>query len=262
MKSEPTLFVSHGAPPFALEPGRAGSLLKNLGKTLGKPSAILAISPHWRTPHYSVMTKAMPSTLYDFGGFDPRLMQIKYPAPGHPLLALITAKLLQSQGFHVDMDASRDFDHGVWVPFLHMIPKADIPVFQLSMPYTLTAQDAFALGRALRPLSQQGVMIVGSGSLTHNLYEFNMTAQSEASYAIEFTQWVRDKVVGDDADALIEASEKAPHAKRAHPSDEHYLPLLVALGAAHPHAKAQVLDGGMTYGVLSMESYFWQVQHA
>jgi 4,5-DOPA dioxygenase extradiol len=261
MTPEPTLFVSHGAPPFALEPGRAGFLLREFGKSLRKPTAILAISPHWRTTGLSVMTKAQPETLYDFGGFDPRLMQMNYPSAGHPALALKTAQLLRLQGFHVDMDQHRDYDHGVWIPLLHILPKADVPVFQLSMPHDLTAPQAIELGRALRPISKQGVMIMGTGSLTHNLYEFRLHAQSEAAYAKEFTQWVRQKVLSNDVEALIHANALAPHALRAHPSDEHYLPLLIALGAAHPEAKANVLDGGITYGVLSMESYFWETRH-
>lgn len=262
MRPQPTLFLSHGAPPFALEPGRAGHLLAALGKSLLSPAAILVVSPHWRTTKLTVMAKAKPETMYDFGGFDPRLMQLKYPAIGHPELAATTADLLQSEGFQVDIDTHRDFDHGVWVPLLHMLPFADVPVFQLSMPHALNARKAFALGRALQPLSKQGVMILGSGSLTHNLYEFSIAGADDASYAKEFTHWVRMRVLGRDSEALINAQTLAPHAKRAHPSDEHYLPLLIALGAASPDSQAQVLEGGMTYGVLSMESYFWETRNA
>lgn len=262
MSPQPTLFVSHGAPPFALEPGRAGHLLATLGRSLHKPAAILVVSPHWRTTNLTVMTKAKPETMYDFGGFDSRLMQLKYPAPGHPELAATSAKLLQSQGFQVDIDVHRDFDHGVWVPLLHMLPMADVPVFQLSMPFSMNARKAFELGRALQPLSKQGVMILGSGSLTHNLYEFSIAGADEASYAKEFTHWVRMRVLAGDAEELINADTLAQHAKRAHPSDEHYLPLLIALGAASPNSQTQVLEGGITYGVLSMESYVWGARYA
>ena len=253
----PVLFISHGAPTFALEPGIAGALLQAAGRKLPPIQAVLLVSPHWITPGLSVMTAAKPETIYDFNGFDRRLNSMVYPAPGHPALAAVTAQLLQSQGLPVRLDAQRGYDHGAWVPMLHLLPHADVPMFQLSMPHTLTAQGAFELGRMLQPLSAQGLLIVGSGSITHNMNEFSMQGQSDAAYAKEFTHWVRDKVTRGDTRALIETATQAPHARRAHPTDEHYLPFLVALGAARPQATVQVLEGGFTYGVIGMESYIW-----
>jgi 4,5-DOPA dioxygenase extradiol len=258
VKLLPTLFISHGAPTFALEPGVAGALLQEAGRKLPAIKAVLLVSPHWMTSGLSVMMAAKPDTIIDFGGFDPRLNSLVYPAPGHPALAVATAQLLESQGQRVQRDAQRGYDHGAWVPMLHLLPQADVPVFQLSMPHTLTAQGAFELGRMLQPLSEQGVLIVGSGSITHNMYEFRMNGQGEAAYAKEFIHWVRDKVTHGDTQALIETATQAPHAKRAHPTDEHYLPFLGALGAARQKAKVEVLEGGFTYGVIGMESYIWQ----
>ncbi len=258
MTTLPTMFLSHGAPPFALEPGRAGALLQEAGRKLPAIRAVLLISPHWMTMGFSVMATEKPETVIDFGGFDPRLNDVVYPAPGHPSLAAATAQLLKSRGLDVQLDTQRGYDHGAWVPLLHLLPKADVPVFQLSMPHDLTPRRAFALGQMLQPLSEQGVLIVGSGSITHNLYEFRLNGGGEAAYAKEFVGWVRDKVMNHDALALIGAARHAPHAARAHPTDEHYLPLLVALGAARKYAKLQVLDGGFTYGVIGMESYIWQ----
>lgn len=254
----PVLFISHGAPTFALEPGVAGALLQEAGRKLPAIQAVLLISPHWMTPGLSVMTTAKPQTMYDFGGFDQRLNSMVYPAPGHPALAAVTAQLLESRGQHVRLDAQRGYDHGAWVPMLHLLPHADVPMFQLSMPYTLTAQGAFDLGRMLQPLSAQGVLMVGSGSITHNMNEFSMQGPGDAAYAQEFIHWVRDKVTRGNTQALVDTAAQAPHAKRAHPTDEHYLPFLVALGAARPEAKVQVLEGGFTYGVIGMESYIWQ----
>jgi 4,5-DOPA dioxygenase extradiol len=254
----PSLFISHGAPPFALEPGKAGALLQEAGRKLPPVQAVLLVSPHWMTPGLTVMATAKPATVIDFGGFDPRLNDVVYPAPGHPALAAVTAKLLQSNGQRVALDTQRGYDHGAWVPLLHLLPQADVPVFQLSMPHALTPQGAFALGRTLQPLSEQGVLIVGSGSITHNLGDFRLNGHGEEPYAKAFMGWVRDKVLKNDTQALVEAATQAPHAARAHPTDEHYLPLLVALGAARQRAKLQVLDGGITYGVIGMESYIWQ----
>ncbi len=260
MTTLPTLFISHGAPPFALEPGKAGTLLYAAGKRLPPIEAVLIVSPHWMTSGLSVMTAPKPTTIIDFGGFDPQLEHIVYPAPGHPILAEITALLLESYGQRVRLDPQRGFDHGAWVPLLHLLPNADVPVYQVSMPHTLTPAGAFQIGQMLQPLSEQGVLIVGSGSMTHNLYEFDIRATGEAEYAKEFAQWVREKAQQGDTQALINAHSHAPHAARAHPTNEHYLPLLIALGAARKNATLEVLDGGFTYGAIGMESYVWHAQ--
>lgn len=264
---QPTAFISHGAPTFALEPGQAGARLAALGKTLSDVQAILVVSPHWQTRGFSVMTSSLPHTMHDFGGFDPRLNLITYPAPGHPDLARLTAQLLESHGHSVTLDAQRGLDHGAWVPLLHLLPQADTPVFQLSMPHTLTAQGAFELGQMLQPLSDQGVLIIGSGSITHNLgdLDFATPAAIEAGdarvapYAARFAAWVRDRVLCGDHESLIHTATRAPEALRAHPSDEHYLPLLVALGAAKPQSRVEALDAGFTYGAIGMTSFVWRV---
>jgi 4,5-DOPA dioxygenase extradiol len=260
MKPLPTLFISHGAPPFALAPGKAGTLLYAAGRKLPAMEAVLIISPHWMTSGFNVMTGERPETFIDFAGFDPQLEHVRYAARGHPGLAAVTARLLESCAQRVRLDPLRGFDHGVWVPLLHLLPKAEVPVFQLSMPHTLTPSAAFALGKMLQPLSDQGVLIIGSGSITHNLYEFNMAASGEAAYAKEFTRWVRDKTERGDSHALIDFMAQAPFARRAHPTDEHFLPLLIALGAARKAATLEVLDGGFTYGAIGMESYIWHSQ--
>jgi len=257
MKPLPTLFISHGAPPFALDPGRAGALLQAAGRNLPPVDAVLIVSPHWTTHGLTVMTTAQPETLIDFGGFDRRLNSIVYPAAGHPALAQLAAEVLTAQGQQVALDPRRGFDHGAWVPLLHLLPKADVPVFQLSMPHSLTPDAAFQLGRMLQPLSEHGVLIVGSGSITHNLYDFKLDGGGEAAYAEAFVAWVRDKTLHGDTHALINAATLAPDAARAHPTHEHYLPFLIALSAARAEATLEVLDGGFTYGVIGMESYVW-----
>jgi 4,5-DOPA dioxygenase extradiol len=255
MTTRTSLFISHGAPTFAIEPGRAGPLLTQLGKSLPRPEAVLVVSPHWMTREISVGTSATPATIHDFGGFPDALYRIEYPAPGHPALAKEAASLLASAGYPVSLDAERGLDHGAWVPLGYLYPEADVPVFQVSLPAHIDAAGAWKLGATLAPLAAKGVLIVGSGSLTHNLYEFRQSHGRDEAYAVEFVEWVRSAVVAGDGDRLVHALERAPHAARAHPTAEHFLPLLVAAGAGVPKAGVEVLQGGMTHGVLSMESY-------
>jgi 4,5-DOPA dioxygenase extradiol len=255
MTTMPVLFVSHGAPTFAIEPGLAGAQLRALGKAIGKPRAILIVSPHWMTRGVEITAAARPGTIHDFGGFPRALYAIQYPAPGAPELASRAQEVLSSRGIAASLDLQRGLDHGAWVPLLHLYPDADVPVIQVSLPVDTDERKAVALGRALAPLAAEGVLIIGSGSLTHNLYEFRMGDVEEAAYASEFSGWIREAVEAGDLDRLTHALERAPHAKRAHPTVEHFLPLLVAAGAAPAAAPATVLDGGIRHGVLAMESY-------
>jgi 4,5-DOPA dioxygenase extradiol len=258
MTAAPSLFISHGAPTFALDPGLLGANLREMGSRISGVRAVLVVSAHWQTRGVQVMTTAAPETVHDFGGFAPELYRLEYPAPGAPEVALEAGRLLADQGFEVGEDAQRGFDHGAWVPMLHLFPHARLPMFQVSMPYDLDTAGAWRLGRALAAMRDTGVLIVGSGSLTHNLYEVRQNGSDIASYAREFGSWVRDAVLAHDTDHLIRYRRNAPHAERAHPTEEHYLPLLVAVGARTAgNETPEVIEGGMTYGVLSMESYAW-----
>lgn len=255
MSRMPTLFISHGAPTFALEPGAAGTGLAALGRTLPRPQAVLVVSPHWMTSEPRVTTALRPETIHDFGGFDPALYRIRYPAAGHPALALRAAELLRAAGRSTRADPQRGLDHGAWVPLLHLYPQADVPVFQVSQPMRLDGESAWALGRALAPLADEGVLIVGSGSLTHNLYELRGSHDRPEAYAAEFADWVRETVASGDAARLQRVMSLAPHARRAHPSAEHLWPLLVAAGAAGAPMNGERIAGDIRYGVLSMDAY-------
>jgi 4,5-DOPA dioxygenase extradiol len=255
MKSFPSVFISHGAPTYAVERGRAGAQLSALGAALGKPKGIVIVSPHWMTRGVEITASVSPDTIHDFGGFPPALYDIRYPAPGSPALAARAAQLLERQGMQAPLHATRGLDHGAWVPLLHMYPDADVPVVQVSLPFGCSAAQAFALGQALAPLGGEGVLVIGSGSLTHNLREFRMGENAVADYALEFTQWIRDAVQRGDSHRLLHALEQAPHARRAHPTTEHFLPLLIAAGAANDAGPVTVLDGGIRHGVIAMESY-------
>jgi 4,5-DOPA dioxygenase extradiol len=165
------------------------------------------------------------------------------------------AELLTQSGLSAQLVDEQGLDHGAWVPLMHMLPGASVPVFQLSLPIELRPADALALGRALAPLREQGVLVVGSGSLTHNLYEFRQSeTEAPEDYVREFVQWARRAAIAHDMSALVDF-RGAPHSRRAHPSDEHYLPLLVAVGASSAGEPVEVIEGGVTYGVLSMEGY-------
>jgi 4,5-DOPA dioxygenase extradiol len=257
----PTLFISHGSPMFALEPGQAGPLLTQLGESLPRPKAIAVISPHWMTRGAAVCTSPQPETIHDFGGFDPRLFQMQYPAPAGIKSAQHAINLLSKAGWNPVADTRWGLDHGAWVPLTYLYPQADVPVFQISLPTGLSLPQALAYGQALAGLREQDVLIIGSGSLTHNLSEFRGGRALDApvsSYVPEFTAWVRETLAAGDAQKLCRTFEEAPHAYRAHPTDEHYQPLLVAMGAAIQDgrvAPVRLMDGGVAYGILSMDSF-------
>ncbi|MFM9916472.1 MAG: DODA-type extradiol aromatic ring-opening family dioxygenase [Rhizobacter sp.] len=258
MKPFPALFISHGAPTFALEPGVAGAALTALGRRLPPLEAVLVVSPHWITPELRVTANGHPATMHDFGGFPKALYELQYPVPGDPVLAGDVVRLLADAGLDAAIDERRGLDHGAWVPMRHLLPDALTPVLQLSMTESLDAPGALRLGQALRPLRERGVLVVGSGSLTHNLGEFRGPANGEAAYVADFVQWARQAATTRDTDALVDYRRRAPHAERAHPTEEHFLPLLVALGVASETGRVEVIDGGTLYGMLSMESYVFE----
>jgi 4,5-DOPA dioxygenase extradiol len=255
MKRLPSLFVSHGAPTYAIEPGEAGRQLARLGQSIERPRAVLVMSPHWVTRGLAITAAAAPPTIHDFGGFPRELYRLRYAASGHPALAREAADRLEAAGHRVTLDAARGLDHGAWVPLMHLFPHADVPVVQLSMPADLDGPSAWRLGETLAPLAADGVLIVGSGSLTHNQYEPRDGDDAVEPYAVEFVEWMRAAAVSLDRERLVHAIERAPHGRRAHPAPDHYLPLPFAAGAAAPAGLVEVLPGGIRYGVLSMESY-------
>jgi 4,5-DOPA dioxygenase extradiol len=243
---------------FAIEPGLAGKHLAELGRELPRPDAIVILSPHWMTrDEVSVTASTAPSTIHDFGGFPDALYQIQYPAPGSPALAAQIVDMLHTAGWKSSLNVNRGLDHGAWVPLLYLAPEADIPVVQVSMPATLDTREAWKLGHALKPLRDMNVLIIASGSLTHNLYEFRGATPHGAQYVKDFAAWTAKTLAAGNLDQLLDYKQYAPSAERAHPTDEHYLPLFIALGAAGEDYQTRVLEGGVTYGVLAMDSYLF-----
>jgi 4,5-DOPA dioxygenase extradiol len=255
----PTLYVSHGAPTLALEPGQTGPALAALGRELPRPEAILMVSAHWATARPAASTAARPETIHDFGGFPDELYQMTYPALGAPDVARRAKDLLDSAGIAADLDPRRGLDHGAWVPLRFLYPAADIPVTQVSIQPRLTPQHHYRVGEALGGLKEAGVLIIGSGSLTHNLYELRMTATKPATepYAVAFQRWVYEAINANDIAALLDYRRLAPEAVRAHPTDEHFLPLFVALGAAGDLVSARRVNDEITFGALAMDAYLF-----
>lgn len=257
MKRMPTLFISHGSPTFALDPGKAGPALSALGRALPRPEAVLVVSPHWMTREPRVAVTPHPQTIHDFGGFPPALYRLQYPAPGAPEVAQRAIELLRAAGHAAEADAQWGLDHGAWVPLMHLLPQADVPVFQVSLPVRMDGASAYAYGQALAPLRDEGVLIVGSGSLTHNLYELRRDDEVGESYASEFADWVAQVLAAGDHARLCQTMALAPHAQRAHPTAEHLWPLMVAAGAAGTHEPVTRIDGGVSHGVLAMDAHLF-----
>jgi len=254
----PTLFVPHGAPTFALKPGAAGASLVKLGQTLKRPRAILVISPHWETRDPCVGSAPDFETIYDFAGFPRELYTLTYPAHGDAILAERVATCLQAAGYPARIDPQRGLDHGAWVPLRMMYPTADIPVIPLSIKPDAGAAYHYALGQALAPLAAEGFLIIGTGSMTHNLRDYMICAQTNAptpSYVRVFADWVETQLVNQDRQSLLDYRQTAPEATRAHPSEDHLMPFFVALGAAGTAAKAERFFAGVDDYVIAMDGY-------
>ncbi len=251
--SLPTLFLSHGSPMHALQPGAVRSVWEGLARALPRPQAILISSAHWETSVPALTGSAKPETIHDFYGFPKPLYQIQYPAPGAPEVAARAVELLQKEDIKAVTDPGRGLDHGAWSPLLYMYPKAEVPVVQVAVQTELGPRHHLALGRALAPLAAEGVLIIGSGHLTHNLRE--RSDGGPAAYVAEFQQWVKQRIDSRALDELADYRSLAPHGVRAHPTDEHFLPLYVALGAAGESYKAERMYDGIEMGSLAMDAY-------
>ena len=255
-------FVSHGAPSLALDTSDpTHAFLRGFGATLaaaaGKPRGIVCISAHWDTATPAVTAGEAPATIHDFQGFPEPLYAVRYPAPGAPALALRVREMLASAGHDTHLDLRRGLDHGAWVPLMLMFPAADVPVVQLSVQSRRDGAYHLALGHALAPLRAEGVLILASGGATHPLSEaFRADPHlPPTEWALAFDEWLRDCVVRGDRDTLA-AWQHAPHALRNHPTPEHFVPLLVAAGAAGA-ARGIRVHQGWVYQLLSMAAFRW-----
>ncbi len=255
----PTLFVSHGSPMLSVEPGRTGAMMTALAARLPTPRAVLVVSPHWSTTQAQVSRAPHQHAVHDFGGFPPALYELEYNAPGAPQLAARVAELLQAADIPVSQTDAGGLDHGAWVILRYLFADARVPVTQLSLQRQQGPAYQYRVGQALRALQAEGVLLIGSGSFTHNLREIRFgSATQEAPvepYVSAFAHWMCDKLAAHDLDALLDYRRQAPFAERAHPSDEHLLPLFIALGAADDWHAQHHFDTGTTYGVLRMDAF-------
>lgn len=250
----PSLFISHGSPMLALDPGASGPALAQLVARLPRPRAVVVVSAHWESDRLQLTGSATPATWHDFYGFPPELYAVQYPAPGQPQLAEEIVALFARAGLAADVDPQRPFDHGAWVPMSLMYPDATIPLVQLSLPTRQGPELQTRVGRALTELRTRGVLLIGSGSITHNLRELDWHARPDmaTAWAGEFRQWMIEHLAADDDQALHHYRQLAPYAVRNHPSDEHLLPLFFARGAG---GAFNIEHSGFTYGSLGMDIY-------
>jgi len=255
----PTIFFSHGMPAIVVQPGPTHLFFQELGQTFDRPEAVICVSAHWEAVRPMMTTASMPETIHDFSG-PPILFEKHYPAPGNPDLAREAAQLLTHAGIDAGTDPSRGLDHGVWVPLILMYPEADIPVVQLSVQTELDPQHHVNVGRALQPLREHGVLILGSGGATHNLPEIHQyqVDSPPPEYAVAFDTWLEEVITLGREDALLNYEKEGPFASRNHPYPaEHFLPLFVPFGAAGLGARGRLLHKAFMYGVLSMAAYVW-----
>jgi 4,5-DOPA dioxygenase extradiol len=261
----PSIFVSHGSPMIALEPGAAGAFLERLGPAIdagfGRPRAILAISAHTTARAPVLLGAARHAAVYDFGGFDPRLSTLRYDAAGAPELAGEVAGLLARAGITAQIAAQGGLDHGNWTALRYLYPDAPVPVLPLAFVPTHSPRQQFELGEALAPLRAQGVLVFGTGSITHNLrrvFAAGLNAPSDVPEIAEsaaFREWFRARSAARDWDALFAYRTLAPHAADMHPTDEHLLPWFVAAGAGGRDTEALRLHDSVTFGSLGMDAY-------
>jgi len=261
----PSLFISHGSPMIALEPGAAGAAMQRLGRsidaTFGRPAAIVVASAHTTAREPVLLAGARHHAVYDFGGFDPKLHTLRYDAPGAPALAPRVAALLQAAGQPARVLDRGGLDHGIWTSLRYLYPEADVPVLPLAFVPTQSPARQFALGEALAPLRGEGVLVLGTGSITHNLqrvFARGLDAppvQPEVPDSAAFRDWMFGQSAVRDWDALFDYRQRAPHAADMHPTDEHLLPWYVAAGAAGRDSAPVRLHDSVTHGCLGMDIY-------
>ena len=266
----PSLFLSHGSPMTALEPREAGAFMKRLGPAIdaafGRPKAILAISAHSLAREPVLLAAPRHEAVYDFGGFDPELYTLRYDAPGAPALAPRVAALLAGAGQTVHSVDEGGLDHGIWTPLRYLYPEADVPVLPLAFPPDWSPARLVALGEALAPLAAEGVLVMGSGSLTHNLRMVfgggtrPDIAAPEIPQSAEFRDWVHQRTTAADLPALLDYRRTAPHAVLMHPTDEHWLPWYPALGVGGATRPGVRLHHSLTFGCLAMDAYAFGAQ--
>ena len=249
----PVLFIGHGSPMNAIEDNDWTRGWKSTAEKLAPPSAILVVSAHWLTPGKTQVTAMeSPRTIHDFGGFPEELFAQQYPAPGAPKMAQATIDLVRKS--HIEADREWGLDHGAWSVLLPMFPDAKIPVYQLSIDWSASPQELFDLARELRPLRERGVLVIGSGNLVHNLRQMRMSGQPY-DWAIEFEAKMVEAILSGDPRPVIEFQKLGALARQAHPTYDHFLPVLYSLALRDDEEQTELFNRGIDLGSVSMLSF-------
>ena len=254
-KKMPALFLGHGHPMNALLDNSFTQKLTAIGERMERPNAIMVVSAHWETKGTFVSVNANPHTIYDFGRFDDRLFDIKYEPEGHTALAQEVVNL--GQDFHIHTDHRMGLDHGAWTILKYLYPKADVPVFQLSIDYTKGPQYNYELAQALKQLRNKGVLVIGSGNIVHNLriLDWHNIDAKPFDWAAEFDETVKSHLVNNNFNALVNYQQMGRLAQMAIPSNDHYLPMIYTLGLADKGEEVTQLYEGIQYGSISMRCF-------
>lgn len=255
---QPVAFISHGSPMLALDKGIWSQTLHTWAESLAELRAIVVMSAHWEHAGPLGVTAAVhPETMHDFGGFPEALYDLQYPAPGDPLLAKRVVSLLQEAGLQAEQDESRSLDHGAWVPLMKAFPEAPHPVIQVALPRSRTPGFVLQVGRALAPLRKEGVLLLASGGVVHNLRRLDWSGNPEPeTWAATFEAWIEEGVKAMDLPRLLDAAGQCPSYREAVPTSEHFDPLYFALGAAGD-SKPTTLFQGWQHGNLSLKAWVW-----
>ena len=253
LQTLPGLFISHGSPMLALNPEQVGPALERLGFNLPTPQAIIVMSAHWESNALEVSSAVRPETWHDFRGFPRELYDIRYPTPGQPELAEEILHLLAESSFTAHANSTRPRDHGVWMPLLHMYPSAEIPVVEISLPMNMSAEEIYKIGQAIAPLREKQILIIGSGSITHNLRELSWHGEDAnvPEWASTFKNYVVNKLSHNDYDAVLDW-QNIPYVQRNHPTLEHFAPLFFAMGAGN---RFSIVHSSFSMGALGMDIY-------
>lgn len=248
----PSLFIAHGAPTLVLEDNSYTRFLKEYARNLPKPKAIILFTAHWESPVPLISGVQQYDMIYDFYGFSEEMYSMVYPAKGDFNLATKIQEAFSNQGINSQIDVSRGIDHGAWVVLQLLYPQADIPVAVLSVNPTLSPGEQYNLGKALSKLREEDILIIGSGGTVHNLRSVNWRSTSVDNWAMEFEDWLKDHVEKWNLPSLFDYEQKAPFATQAVPRNEHFIPLLLAMGAADSSCHASLLYREFQYGNLSL----------
>ncbi|WP_445115382.1 dioxygenase family protein [Acinetobacter sp. WZC-1] len=253
LQTLPGLYISHGSPMLALDPEQIGPALNRLSLNLPRPQAIVVMSAHWESNAMEVSTAIRPETWHDFRGFPQPLYEIRYPAPGNPELAEEILRLLANAHIPAHANSTHPRDHGVWVPLLHMYPDAAIPVIEISLPVHMDAHGIYKVGQTLAPLRDKQILLIGSGSITHNLRELSWNDQQADTpeWASTFKSHVISKLTHGDYEAILDW-KNIPHVQHNHPTPEHLSPLFFSMGTGH---RFSIVHSSFSMSTLGMDIY-------